>query len=146
VIKLLIGILKGSILGVLIGYGAFALGATGTLAWLTYGIVGALVGLVVGRPIWSVLADKNATSFASILKAVVGFGIGIGLYALANKFASGIQISLSFLSDQARALPQWQPIMGAAIGGVWGGIIELDDAFDDPPPAKPAAKKLDKAG
>lgn len=144
-IKLLIGILKGSVLGALIGYGAFALGATGTLAWLTYGIVGALVGLVVGRPIWSVIADKNATSFASILKAVVGFGIGIGLYALARKFASGFELSLPFLAEGSRPLPLWQPIMGAAIGGVWGGIIELDDAFDDGPPAKPAAKKLDKA-
>lgn len=143
-IKLLIGILKGSVLGALIGYGAFALGATGTLAWLTYGIVGALVGLVVGRPIWSVITDKNATSFASILKAVVGFGIGLGLYALARKFAN-VQLSLSFLAEGSRALSDWQPLVGAAIGGVWGGIIELDDAFDDGPPAKPAPKKLDKA-
>jgi hypothetical protein len=144
VIKLLIGILKGSILGGLIGYGAFALGATGTLSWLTYGLVGALVGLVAGRPIWSLIADKNATSFASILKAVVGFGIGVGLYALARKFGSGVEFSLSFLSSEARSLPDWPPIMGAAIGGLWGGIIELDDAFDDGQSTKPAAKKLDK--
>lgn len=140
VIKLLIGLLKGAILGGLIGYGAFAIGAEGALAWVTYGVVGALVGLFVGRPIWSVLADKNATSFASILKAIAGFGVGIGLYALASKFISA-QVSLPFLAEGSRALPAWQPLMGAAVGAVWGGLIELDDAFDDPPPAPKALPK-----
>jgi hypothetical protein len=131
VIKLFIGILKGSVLGGLLGYGAYALRLEDSmLAWLLYGAVGALVGLVVGRPIWSVIADKNATSFASILKALVGVGIGVGLYALARKFGGGVELTLL---GETRSLPAWQPIMGAAIGGVWGGVIELDDAFDDPP-------------
>ena len=49
---------------VAIGYGAYALAeATGFAnAWLTYGVVGALVGLLVGRPIWSLIRDKNATT------------------------------------------------------------------------------------
>lgn len=137
VIKLLIGLLKGAILGAAVGYGAFAIGAEGTLAWITYGVIGALVGLFVGRPIWALITDKNATSFAAILKAVAGFGVGIGLYALARKFAN-VDLSLSFLAEQPRALHAWQPLMGAAVGAVWGGIIELDDAFDDPPPAPKA--------
>ena len=137
--KLLIGILKGSILGGALGYGAYALGQPGAwFAWLTYGLIGALVGLVVGRPIWSLIADKNATSFGAILKAIFGAGIAIGLYALARRFGSGVELTLL---GETRALPAWPPILGAAIGGLWGGIIELDDAFDDPPPAKGAAKK-----
>ncbi len=142
-LKLFIGILKGSILGGLIGYGAYALGSENSsiLLWLTYGVVGALVGLVVGRPIWSVIADKNATSFASILKAIVGAGLGIGLYALARKFAT---FELTLMGE-LRPLHAWQPIVGAAIGGLWGGLIELDDAFDDPPPS-PKQKKLAKPG
>ncbi|HRC55096.1 MAG: hypothetical protein IPI49_32755 [Myxococcales bacterium] len=139
--KLLIGILKGSILGGALGYGAYALGQPGAwFAWVTYGVIGALVGLVVGRPLWSLIADKNATSFAAILKAIFGAAVAIGLYALARKFGSGVELTLL---GETRALPAWQPIMGAAIGGLWGGIIELDDAFDDPP-AKPARKQLDK--
>ena len=139
--KLLIGILKGSILGGALGYGAYALGQPGAwFAWVTYGVIGALVGLVVGRPLWSLIADKNATSFAAILKAIFGAAVAIGLYALARKFGSGVELTLL---GETRALPAWQPIMGAAIGGLWGGIIELDDAFDDPP-ATPARKQLDK--
>lgn len=144
-IKLFIGILKGSILGGLIGYGAYALGLGGGLAWFVYALVGAMVGLVVGRPIWSVLADKHATSFASILKALVGAGIGVGAYALARRFG-GMQLELL---GETRALHAWQPLVGAAIGGLWGGVIELDDAFDDAPaPASKggaaAKKQLDK--
>jgi hypothetical protein len=142
VIKLFIGILKGSILGGLLGYGAFALGLEGTLAWVTYAVIGALVGLVVGKPIWSVLTDKNATSFASILKAIVGAGIGVGLYALARKFLT-FEVPLSFLQEQALPFYQWPMLVGAAVGGIWGGLIELDDAFDDPPPA-PKKQQLDK--
>ncbi len=129
--KLLIGILKGSIIGGALGYGAYAIGLPGAwFAWLTYGVIGAVVGLVVGRPLWSLIADKNATSFAAILKAIFGAGISIGLYALARKLGSGVELHLL---GETRALPQWPPVLGAAIGGLWGGLIELDDAFDDPP-------------
>jgi hypothetical protein len=141
VIKLFIGILKGSILGAAVGCGAYALGVqSGVLAWVTYALVGALVGLVVGRPIWSLIADKNATSFASILKAVFGAAVGVGLYALVRKVGGEFRLELM---GQTRALPQWQPLIAAAIGGVWGGVIELDDAFDDAPAAK-SKKALDK--
>lgn len=140
-IKLFIGILKGSVLGGLIGYGAYAAQfQSEVLAWVTYAVIGALVGLVVGKPIWSVLTDKNATSFASILKAIVGAGIGVGLYALARKFL-GFEVPLTFLEETARPFHAWPMLMGAAVGGLWGGLIELDDAFDDPPPSQ---KKLDK--
>jgi hypothetical protein len=142
VIKLFIGILKGSILGGAIGYGAYVLGPEGAIFyWLTYALVGALVGLVVGRPIWALIADKNATSFAAILKAVVGVGIAVGLYALARKLGGDLKLELM---GETRALPQWQPIMGAAIGGIWGGFIELDDAFDDSSAGK-GKKQLNKA-
>jgi uncharacterized membrane protein YeaQ/YmgE (transglycosylase-associated protein family) len=111
----------------------------GVLAWVTYALVGGLVGLLVGRPIWSLIADKNATSFASILKAIFGAAVGVGLYALARKLGGDLRFEVM---GETRALPQWQPLMGAAIGGLWGGVIELDDAFDDAP-AK-SKKALDK--
>ncbi|MEZ4362481.1 MAG: hypothetical protein R3B48_19985 [Kofleriaceae bacterium] len=130
-IKLFIGILKGSLLGGVIGYGAYALGQDhAAFYWITYALVGALVGLLVGRPIWAVIADKNATSFASILKALFGVGLGVGVYALVRRFAGDLQIEML---GETRQLAHWQPILGAAIGGLWGGVIELDDAFEDSP-------------
>lgn len=141
-LKLLIGILKGALLGGALGYGAYAFGYSAPwFLWVVYGVIGAMVGLVVGRPIWVLIADKNATSFASILKAIFGAGVAIGLYALARKVGSGIELTLL---GETRSLPAWPPILGAAIGGIWGGFIELDDAFDDPPAKKAAPKKLAK--
>jgi len=141
-LKLFIGLLKGAVLGGAVGYGAYALKLSGGMLWLTYGVVGALVGFVVGRPIWSLITDKNATSIVSILKAVVGFGIGCGLYALVAKVWGGFALTLG---QETRWVQDWQPVMGAAIGGLWGGFIELDDAIGgDKAPAKAAPKALSK--
>lgn len=145
VFKLVVGILKGAIIGGLLGYGAFALAdATGFASpWLTYGAVGALVGLIAGRPIWSLLRDKNATAWVSILKAAFGFGVGCGLYALIAKVWSPSAIEV-----QGYNVFTWPVTLGGAIGAVYGGFVELDDAIgDDKKPAaaaKPAITK-DKA-
>jgi hypothetical protein len=63
VVKLLVGFIKGAVIGGGVGYGAYALAqATGFAnAWLTYGVIGALVGLFVGRPLWSLIRDTIPT-------------------------------------------------------------------------------------
>ncbi|MEJ7597611.1 MAG: hypothetical protein WKG01_06850 [Kofleriaceae bacterium] len=136
-VKLLVGILKGAVIGGALGYGAYALGeATGFVnPWLTYGVIGAIVGLVVGRPIWSVIRDKNSTTVISILKSAFGFGIGCGLYALVAR-VWGPELAIAGVSN----VFDWPPTMGGAIGAVYGGFVELDDAIGDDPKKKPALK------
>lgn len=133
--KLVVGILKGALIGGALGYGAFALQTeTGfDNPWITYGVVGALVGLIVGRPIWSLLRDKNATAWVAILKAAFGFGVGCGLYAIIAKAWSP-----SALVVQGYNVFEWPVTLGGAIGAVYGGFVELDDAIGDD--KKPAAK------
>jgi len=133
VLKLLVGILKGAAIGGALGYGAYALGQSTGFAnpWIIYGAIGAIVGLFVGKPIWSMLRDKSATSVISILKAAFGFGIGCGLYALVAKVWSP---SLAIASiDNVFAFP---PTLGGAIGAIYGGFVEFDDAVGDNPKAK----------
>lgn len=142
VIKLVIGILKGAIIGGALGYGAYALGDVPVLSspWILYGLIGAFVGLFVGKPIWSLIRDKNTTSVIAILKAAFGFGIGCGLYALVAKVwgpSSDLQIS-------GFPVFYWPPTLGAAIGGVYGGFVELDDAIGEDKPSAPR-KALSKA-
>jgi hypothetical protein len=137
VVKLLIGMVKGLVIGGAIGYGAYALGLGGGFNWVTYGAVGAMVGLLVGRPLWSLIMDKNGTTVVSMLKAIFGFGVGCGLYALVAKVWGGFNVELSGVT---RNVYDWQPILGAAIGGVYGGFVELDDSVDDK-----AKKKLARA-
>jgi hypothetical protein len=136
VIKLLVGILKGAAIGAALGYGAYSLGDVPILGnpWVLYGLIGAIVGLFVGRPIWSLIRDQNATSWISILKSAFGFGIGCGLYALVAKVWNP---SLAIATiDNVFA---WPPTLGGAIGAVYGGFVELDDAMGDDP--KEVAKK-----
>ena len=129
-VKLLVGLLKGAAIGGAIGYGAFALGeSTGFFnAWLTMGLIGALVGLFVGKPLWALLKDKNQTNIIAIIKGVFGFGIGCGLYALIAK-AWAPDPELLVVGDYP--LLYWPPTLGAAIGGLYGGFVELDDSIGD---------------
>jgi hypothetical protein len=128
VLKLVVGILKGAIIGCALGYGAFALAeATGfSSPWLTYGAIGALVGLIAGRPIWSLIRDKNATTWVSILKAAFGFGVGCGLFALLDRV-----LNPSAIIAAGQNIFTWPVTVGGAIGAVYGGFVELDDAIGD---------------
>jgi hypothetical protein len=144
VVKLLVGLLKGAVIGGAVGYGAVALhDATGFgNGWLTFGLIGALVGLLVGRPIWALLKDKNTTNIIAIIKAAFGFGVGCGLYALVAKVWAP-DPDMLVIADYP--LLYWPPSLGAAIGGVYGGFVELDDSIgDDSTGKKKPAKQLDK--
>ncbi len=133
-LRLLFGLVKGAVLGGALGYGAYAANLGGGFHWITYGLVGALVGLVVGRPLWSHLRDRSGTIWTPILKALFGFGVGIGIYALVAKVWGGFELSL--LEGETRLLQDWQFVLGAGIGGIYGAFIELDDAA----PAKKEAE------
>src|ERR1044071_3924825 len=113
VIKLVVGILKGAVIGGAVGYGAYALArATGFGSpWFTYGVVGALVGLIAGRPIWSLIRDKNATTWVSILKAAFGFGVGCGLYALISKAWNPSAVAVT-LGNQSFDIFTWPVTLG----------------------------------
>jgi hypothetical protein len=140
VVKLLVGLLKGAAIGGAVGYGAFALSEQTGFgnAWLTFGLIGALVGLFVGRPLWALLKDKSQTNIIAIIKAAFGFGVGCGLYALIAK-AWAPDPDMLVVADYP--LLYWPPTLGAAIGGVYGGFVELDDSIGDDAAAKKAPKR-----
>lgn len=139
-LKLLVGILKGAVIGGALGYGVYVLGEVPVLGnpWILYGLIGAFVGLFVGRPIWSLIRDKNATTVIALLKSAFGFGIGCGLYALIVK-AWGPELAISTVPN----VFAWPPTLGGLIGAVYGGFVELDDAIGDSgdKDKKQAAKK-----
>ena len=140
-VKLLVGLLKGGVIGGAVGYGAYALAdATGFgNAWLTYGVIGALVGLLVGRPLWSLIRDKNATTWIGVLKAAVGFGIACGIYAIIRKAVDPSPLMIANYDAFS-----WPPMLGGAIGALYGAFVEVDDAWGDDNVNKGA--KAEKSG
>jgi hypothetical protein len=142
VVKLFLGLVKGLVIGAAVGYGAHALhqSAAAPVDWLTYGLIGAVVGLLVGRPIWKNIFDKEATAWVSVLKAIFGFAIGVGLYFLVDKAWGGFRVDAGFLGiEGTRSFQDLTPIFGGVIGALYGAFVELDDSLDD---SKAAPKKL----
>jgi hypothetical protein len=150
-VRLVLGLIKGTVIGGLLGLAAYQLGLTGGLHWLTYGLVGFMVGLLVGRPIWSHLIDKNSTVVVSVVKGIVGYGVGVGIYALVAK-AWGPEGTFHLMGEDARVLYDWQPLFGAIVGAVYGGWVEVDDAPSaaaqeaQKPAQKPVQKAIQKDG
>ena len=124
-LRLLLGLTKGAVVGGALGYGAFALGLGSGFGYVLYGVVGVAVGLVVGRPVWSHLRDRGSTIWVSVLKALVGFGVGAGLYAIGSRVGSGFELTVA---GETRELLEFPFVLGGAIGAVYGGFVEVDDA------------------
>jgi len=143
--RLLLGVLKGGAIGALLGWAALKLGIAGGFgAGATYAAIGALVGLVCGKPIW-----RQETIWTSILKGLFGLGAGIGLFVLSRKLLGGVHVSfatgLGIPPD--RALIDVPLLLGPLIGAVPGMFFEIDDSVGAPPAAKsaPAKPKAPKA-
>jgi hypothetical protein len=136
-VRLILGLLKGAVIGAALGFGAEQIGLEGGWGYVIYGLVGFAVGLLVGRPIWSHLLDKGSTIWTSILKGLVGFGVGAGLYALTVKVLGNPILAIN---GDARPLTGWTYVFGGLVGAIYGAWIEFDDA-----PAKKSNGKLVKS-
>jgi hypothetical protein len=137
--RVIIGLVKGLIVGGAVGYGLLRLGWTsGALAYVACAIVGALVGVVAGRAPW-----KAETIWTPVLKMIVGAGIGVGLAALGTHFLPDSEVYVRPLRTGLEHVPfRSGPILAPIIGALYGIFVEWDDggAKKDAPPAA-AAKK-----
>jgi hypothetical protein len=124
-VRILLGALKGGVVGLGIGYLASRAGVTtGALALLAYAGIGALVGVVCGRPFW-----RHETIFTPLLKAIFGAGVGIGLYFLSRKFLSGMHVPIAAIPGSTdHPVSQVPAFIGTAVGALYGIFVELDDA------------------
>jgi hypothetical protein len=138
-VRLISGLLKGGIIGGALGFGFMhlpGLAQLGFVHYLLYGVIGALVGFIAGRPFW-----RHETLWTPIVKAVVGFGICLGLYALVVKVFGDPKLSFVGLNASASAVPY---ALGAAIGIVYGVFVEIDDGGKADKEKPPAPKQLEK--
>jgi hypothetical protein len=138
-LRVILGLLKGAILGAVVGYGATQLGvSTGALAFATYGAVGFLVGLVCGKAFW-----RHETLWTPALKGLFGALICAGLYWGASKLLGGMKLPFALpLGDPTkldRPLVELPLVLAPLFGIIYGIFVEVDDGERKgatPPPAK----------
>ena len=126
--RLLLGIFKGLLIGGTIGalihFVAERPVLDGLLNYPLYAGVGALSGVLAGRPPW-----KAGAWIASILKGVFGLLVGLGLFALGNwLFASGLPIPGALHAPLAHQPLAFAPLLAV----IYATLVELDDGGDQP--------------
>jgi hypothetical protein len=123
-VSVFLGIIKGGLVGAAVGFAATKVGfGTGAAAWLVYGLVGFLVGIVCGKAIW-----RQDTLVTPLLKGIFGFAVGLGLYWVAGKVLGGAHLPLATRlgapDEPIAALPL---LLAPVIGIIYGIFVEVDD-------------------
>lgn len=142
-VRVLLGIIKGGLVGGAIGFAATKVGLGGGFsAWLVYGIIGALVGIVCGKAIW-----RHDTLVTPLLKGIFGFAVGAGLYWVASKTLGGVKVPLAIgarLGTPDAPISGVPLLLGPVIGILYGLFVEVDDGERKgaPPSATPSAPKV----
>ncbi|AUX48063.1 hypothetical protein SOCE26_095900 [Sorangium cellulosum] len=153
--RLILGIVKGLIVGGLVGFGLAKLGFAAPIAIIAYlaaALAGVLVGLIAGKPIWA----KDAKIEAG-MKAFVGALLGVGLMFAARKWLTmPVPLPLGELGGANPSLGEAAGTAGtfgglaitslAAIAALLGGFYEADNdpSEGDAPGAKQALPAKDK--
>jgi hypothetical protein len=153
--RLLMGIVKGLLVGGLVGFGLAKLGfvAPGAvMAYLAAALTGVLIGLVAGKPIWA----KDAKIEAG-MKAFVGALLGVGLmYAARRWLTMSLPMALGPLSAPNTSLGEPATSTGtlgglavtslAAIAALLGGFYDADNDPNEAGEAKSASKATPASG
>lgn len=132
-LRVIVGLIKGAVVGGGVAYGLLRLGLgapSSVISYLACAVVGALVGVVAGRAPW-----KAETIWTPVLKMVVGAGVGAGLAALGLHFLPEKTFTVSSLGAVSLASA---PVLSLGVGLLYGLFVELDDGGEK---SAPAAKK-----
>jgi hypothetical protein len=143
-LRVLLGILKGVVIGGAIGFAATKMGlGHGASGYLVYAAVGFVVGIVGGKAIW-----RQETLFTPALKGIFGAGVLAGLYWVANKFLGGFPVPLPGDAAAAIGITEAQPklastpvLLAPLLAIIYGVFVEIDDGGKTAPAAATAPPK-----
>lgn len=150
-LRLVLGLLKGLLLGGLVGYALAAAGLAAPSAWIAYpaaAVVGVLIATVAGKPIWA----KDARIEVG-MKAAAGAILAPGLMWLARSFLTlGLPFDASLLpgvSATGATLGTFAVTSLALVAALLGGFFEADNQPGPPeekPEGRPPQKRIDAPG
>jgi hypothetical protein len=139
--RVLLGLLKGGLVGAALGTAALKLGiAGGFLAIVVYAVIGGVAGIVSGRPPW-----RQETIWTTALKGIFGALVGGALFWGSRKLLGGMHLAFATerLGLPDRPLVELPALLGPLIGAIWGIFVEIDDSIGAKP--KLASKPQPKA-
>ena len=119
--RVILGLVKGLIVGGGIAYGLLRLGWTAPVwSYLACALVGAVVGVVCGRAPW-----KSETIWTPVVKLIVGGLIGAGLCALGRHVIPAFHVvNIANVGD---ITTDGGPFLAACVGLIYGIFVEVDD-------------------
>ncbi len=123
ILRLLFGLVKGLLVGGLLGLGLVQLGMAtpGALfAYVAAALAGVVVGLIAGKPIWA-----EGGRIEAGLKAGVGAVLAMGLMWLSRSFLAGIGLGFAGLSSAA--LGTYAVTSLGLVAAVLGGFYDADN-------------------
>lgn len=139
--RLIVGILKGLVVGGLLGFALVKLGMglfVGGWAFLAYiaaAITGIFVGLIAGKPIWAKDAKIEA-GMKAFVGALLGAGLMFGLRKLQVPLADAVPAAFGVMTKDPQTLGTF-PVTGLAlIAAVLGGFYDADNTPDPEAAAK----------
>lgn len=124
--RLVVGLLKGLVLGGAIGAGIqyglhWPVPSGGLLGYLLAMGAAGTTGVFAGKPPW-----REGAWIEALLKGLVGAGIGALLYWLGSSYGA---LALPFPGEsEALAWTALPVLFLPAIAGVYGSLVELDNA------------------
>lgn len=141
--RLLIGIVKGLVIGGLVGFGLVKLGMGlpgAVIAYLAAAVTGVVIGLVAGKPIWAKDAKIEAGA-----KAIVGALLGVGLMAAARHWLTmPLPFAVGNLTPTGATVGGFSMTSLAAIAALLGGFYDADNDDSGEEEAPKAAAKGEK--
>lgn len=135
-LRVILGLVKGGIVGAGLGYGAFVIGlGAGASGYLVSALVGFFTGVVCGRPLW-----RQETLWTPVVKGLVGAGVCslllLGLRKLLGGFTVPLPAALEVPEGPVSQIPL---LFGTLLGIVYGILVEVDDGGGAASPKKTAA-------
>lgn len=148
--RLIVGILKGLVVGGLIGFGLVKLGVGlfvggwAILAYIAAAVTGIVVGLIAGKPIWAKDAKIEA-GMKAFVGALLGAGLMFGLGKLALPLSTSVPAAFGVMTKDA-TLAMFPITALAMVAAVLGGFYEADNTPDAGSSAKPAELEKSSSG
>jgi hypothetical protein len=149
--RLIVGILKGLVVGGLVGFALIKLGVGlfvggwAVLAYIAAAVTGIVVGLIAGKPIWAKDAKVEA-GMKAFVGALLGAGLMFGLRKIAPPLADSVPAAFGVMTKDPQTLATFPITALALVAAVLGGFYEADNTPDAGSSAKAGESEASSSG